>query len=182
MRFAPQQITLQDGSGVLLRSPEEHDAEAMLHLLKTACAQTHFLMREPEDAFMTLEEERQFLRNMLDDPRSLMLSAFVDGQPIGNASFMPEGTCRKVLHRADFGIAILQEYWGRGIGSALLERIIRLAREAGYEQLELQASTSNVRGLTLYKKFGFVLTGTTPHGFKLPDGSYMDECEMVLML
>ena len=182
MRFAPQEITLKDGSCVLLRSPDEHDAEAMLHLLQTTCGQTHFLLREPEDALMPLEEEQKFLRNNLDDPRSLMISAFVDGRLVGNASFAPEGTRRKVLHRAGFGTAILQEYWGRGIGSALLAQIIRLAREVGYEQLELQASTSNARGLALYKKFGFVLTGTTPHGFKLPDGSYMDECEMVLML
>lgn len=182
MRFAPTQIILTDGCVLLLRSPGEDDAEQMLLLMRTVCAQTHFLLREPEDALLSLEDERQFLRNNLDDPRSLMISAFVDGRLVGNASFAPKGAHRKVLHRAGYGTAILQEYWGRGIGSALLAQIIRMARQAGYEQLELQAAATNARGLALYKKFGFALTGATPNGFKLPDGSYMDECEMVLML
>lgn len=62
------------------------------------------------------------------------------------------GTMYKVRHRAEFGVSVAKEFWGLGIGQALMAGCIECARAAGYLQLELNVVVENVRALSMYKK------------------------------
>ena len=57
---------------------------------------------------------------------------------VGIAGIGAIGTKYKVRHRAEFGISVAKEYWGLGIGKALMTACIECARAAGYIQLELK--------------------------------------------
>ncbi len=50
-------------------------------------------------------------------------------------------------------LAVLAEYRGRGVGSAMLTRLIEEARRRDFRQVYLHAQT---HALSFYKKFGFV--------------------------
>jgi predicted GNAT family N-acyltransferase len=50
-------------------------------------------------------------------------------------------------------LAVLAEYRGRGVGSAILTRLIEQARKQGMVRVYLHAQT---HALDFYKKFGFV--------------------------
>jgi predicted GNAT family N-acyltransferase len=50
-------------------------------------------------------------------------------------------------------LAVLAEYRGQGVGSAILARLLEEARKKGFSQVYLHAQT---RALDFYKKFGFV--------------------------
>ncbi len=50
-------------------------------------------------------------------------------------------------------LAVLAEYRGQGVGSAILTRLIEEARRRGFAQVYLHAQT---HALSFYKKFGFV--------------------------
>jgi predicted GNAT family N-acyltransferase len=50
-------------------------------------------------------------------------------------------------------LAVVAEYRGRGVGTAILERLIEEARNRGYERVFLHAQ---IQALGFYKKFGFV--------------------------
>ncbi|MCE4624664.1 MAG: ribosomal protein S18-alanine N-acetyltransferase [Desulfurococcales archaeon] len=53
-------------------------------------------------------------------------------------------------------IAVLEEYRGRGIGTALLQHTIQAAREEGdIVSIYLEVRVSNTPAIRLYKKFGF---------------------------
>ena len=71
-----------------------------------------------------------------------------------------------VRHRAEFGISVLRDYWGLGIGRALMRACIQCARNAGCLQLELDVVTENERAVALYKSEGFVEYGRNPRGFR----------------
>lgn len=95
---------------------------------------------------------------------------------------MSKGGQRKLRHRAEIAIAVRKSCWGLGLGSALLNRVLTLAKALGYEQLELEVIDGNDRALRLYERLGFVQTGRTPRAFRYDDGSYRDEIQMVLRL
>lgn len=60
------------------------------------------------------------------------------------------------IHLHHFGI--LPEYQGRGLASTLLEKSLIFVRAKGY-QVKLEVHNTNVKAISLYKKFGFEYLG-----------------------
>jgi predicted GNAT family N-acyltransferase len=71
-----------------------------------------------------------------------------EGQPIGCARLLPDGHIGRV--------AVLADWRRRGVGDALLERMIALARELGHTRVMLNAQT---HALAFYARRGFVAYG-----------------------
>ncbi len=179
MNIEAKQVTLRDGRACTLKSPAPEDAEAMLDCLRATWTETDFLARGPKDPLPSVEEERAFLQKQLDDPRSGMLMAFVDGEIAGTTGLHSQNIAR-FLHRAGIGIGVRRAYWHLGVGSALLAEIIAQARRMGIEQVELEVVAENARAIALYQKMGFTPYGLREHASKLEDGSYQNEYLMVL--
>ena len=73
-------------------------------------------------------------------------------------------------------IAIHQEYWGLGIGSAMFAELISAAKaNPSTEILELEFIEGNDRARALYEKYGFEIVGERPNAFKYKDGSFRKE-------
>ena len=89
---------------------------------------------------------------------------------------------RKTRHRGQVAIALLKDYWGLGIGTAMFEEMIDTARQEKLEQLELEGIEGNQRAIELYHKMGFVCTGEKPNAIRLEDGSSLKELMMVKVL
>lgn len=182
MIFAAEAWTLRDGRRCAIRSVEPDDATRMLQYMKTMLGETPFLLRTPEEFDYTAEEEAAILDKRKKDPRCLMLVAVLDGQIIASADVCSHGAKSRMFHRGELGISVRKDYWRQGIGSALMERLISFAAQAGFEQIELTVESKNRRALALYHKYGFTVYGTRPHGMKYPDGSYDNDYLMVKIL
>ena len=182
MTSPAEKYTLNDGTTVAIRSVEPEDAPRMLQYMKIMLGETPFLLRTPEEFSYTTEEESEILAGRKNNPRSLMLIVELEGRIIASADVCPHGSKSRVQHRAELGISILKDYWARGLGSALMERLVAFASRAGYEQIELTVEAKNHRAQGLYGKYGFIVYGTRPHGLKYPDGSYDDDYLMVRRL
>ena len=158
-----------------IEKAKPEDAAALIEYLKMVGGETDNLTFGPEGLPVTVEEERKFLEDLHADGRSIMLSAWEDGKLIANAHF--KAMDRRFSHRAGLGITVLKEAWGRGIGSALMERLINHAKEQGVKIMELQVRCDNARAIRLYEKFGFERIGRYP-GYMEIDGKLID-CELM---
>ena len=67
---------------VVLRSAEVSDAEALIEYLKVTTAETPFLIREPDEVTITLEQEERFIESRIEAEKELMLVATIDGKHI----------------------------------------------------------------------------------------------------
>ncbi len=181
MYYEPKTITLKDGRSCLLRSPQLEDTEEMLAFLRQTAAESHFLLREPEDVSDNIDSERLFIQNILSSETQLMIVALVDSKLAGNCG-LTFRTYSKVKHRSIVGIGLLKKFWGLGIGSALFEEMIVAARAHGTTQMELEVIEGNQRGMSLYEKMGFQVVGTMPNAIRLQDGTILKEYTMVKVL
>lgn len=172
MRIQEEIIRL-NGHGLLLRNPERSDAEQMLQYMKVTSRETRFLIREPEEITMTPEDECRFIDSQNESADSLIVLGFLDGEYVGNCALARSGRSR-FRHRAEVCIALYQQYTGMGIGTVMLDRMIRQARDMGLEQLALEVVADNEKAIALYKKMGFAVYGTFPQNMKYSDGSYAD--------
>lgn len=179
MDYQKKTVLLKNGSTCLLRRPEESDAEMLIGYLKTVWGETRYLMREPEDMTLTVEKEREILKERAESDTGLMLLAEVDRKHAGTAVFDTVGKQSRVSHRCSVGVTLYRAFWGMGIGTALLGEILRCAKIAGYEQAELEVVSTNAPAIALYKKLGFETTGTVPRALKYRDGTYADFLFMV---
>ena len=179
MHLAPETVPLKNGKTAVFRVAEPGDALEMIAYLKDTAGETPFLLRYPDEVNFPEEGKRSLLQSRLDDPSVVMLNAWVGGKLAGNCTLTPKGARRKLLHRADVSIALRKAYWGFGLGKALLTRVLTLAKELGYEQVELEVIGGNDRALGLYQRMGFVQTGRMPNVFRYDDGTYRDEIQMV---
>lgn len=174
-----QKIILKNGKEALLRNGNAEDGQAVFENFNQTHAETDFLLSYPDENSYDAEQEAQFLKDKTESPNEIEIVAIVDGKVAGTAGIEAVGKKYKLKHRAEFGISILKEYWGLGLGKALANACIQCAKEAGYEQLELNVVAENKRALSLYQSLGFEEFGRNPKGFNSRTSGFQ---ELVYML
>jgi len=131
------------------------------------------------EPFPRTEHELREKIKMLEEAGEKTIVAELDCEPVGHVNVGPEpGRCR---HVAEIGIFVRRECWGRGVGSALMEEGIKLAKQLGCRKLMLNTTEGNERAIGLYKKFGFEIEAYMSD-YVYVDGSWKEEYIMGLEL
>lgn len=183
MIFQPKTILLNNQLQAILKTPTEDDAKEMLSYITKACGETEFLVRYPEEwSGISVESEKKWIKAARNSKSKVTIACYLDDRIIGNAEIVFSES-EKTRHRASVAIAVLKDFWGLGIGSALFGELLTLARQhKGTELCELEWIEGNERAHKLYEKFGFRIVATRPNAFRLRDGSLRSEIFMQLKL
>ena len=181
MEFPEKTIVLKDGRRAVLRSARPGDAAEMVALMKTTAGESEFLLRYPEECTMDAAGEAAFLEDVLSSTEQVMPCCFVEGKLAGNAMLTMNSRI-KTRHRASVAIGLKKEYWGLGIGTALFQEIIAIAKDRGLDHLELDYIEGNDRARRLYDKVGFVEVARVPDVYRLKDGSFRHSILMMKKL
>ena len=181
MRYA-KTVLLAGGQELLVRNASASDARALRDVMQRTHAQTDYLLSYPDEQSVDEEQEARSLEETKRSGNEVELIAVIDGCIVGSAGVSAVRSRRKVAHRARFGISILKEYWGMGIGRVLMEASINCARQAGYTQLELEVVADNERAVSLYRCAGFEEYGRNPRGYRSASVGYQELVHMRLEL
>lgn len=170
----------REGFELLIRGVEPADAAAMLEFVRAAHATTEQVATQPDELPATVDDEAKVLRDIHENPGSLMLIGIIDGRIVGGCGFFV-GNRRRLAHAGTIGISIATEWRGRGIGRLLMLAMIDWARRhPTIEKVCLSVFNTNDVGQALYKSLGFVEEGLRPGQAKLSDDRYVDEIFMGL--
>lgn len=156
------------------------DAEGLLLHLRTVGAETDNLTFGKEGFQISAEREARFISRFTKNSDEIMLVA-TDGELIVANGVIERERIPRLAHRARLTLTVLRDYWGRGIGTALMERMIAFCRESGAELVYLECRSDNERAIRLYKKFGFEISGELKRYFKI-NGEYHNALIMELPL
>ena len=143
------------------------DAAMLLEYLKQVGGETDNLTFGSEGMPFSIEAEAEFISSMENSIDNIMLLAKCDEKIVGCASLnrLP----RRMKHRGDLAISVAKEYWNKGIGSQLMDKIISFARENDFEIIDLQVRSDNKNAIHLYEKYGFKKIGEHSAFFKMDD-------------
>jgi len=75
-------------------------------------------------------------------------------------------------HKAEFGICISKEYWGYGIGKALLENVLMWVESTEIRKISLTVVETNKKAINLYRRYGFIEEGLLVNDRIHKDGNY----------
>ena len=84
----------------------------------------------------------------LDERCAHVLVRDADGRAIGTGRLLPDCKIGRM--------AVVQSARGQGVGAAIMQALLEIARERGDAEVELSAQT---HALGFYKKFGFIAFG-----------------------
>lgn len=177
-----QNIILKNGKTCCLRNGTAQDAQAVLDNFNKTHMETDYLLTYPEENTFTAESERQFLETKEESEREIEIVAEIDRKIVGTAGIEAIGNRFKVRHRAEVGLSVEKDFWGLGIGKALMNACIESAQKAGYSQLELSVVTENERAVKMYQRAGFVEYARNPKGFYSQQGYFQELLSMRLEL
>ncbi len=181
MVFKAKEILLKNGENAILRSPTTDDAEELLKCFKTTAAETDYILSYPEECDYTIEFERSFIENVNSSANAVMIVCTVNGEMAGSCHLSFMGRIKN-KHRASVAIGLISKFWNLGIGSAMFREMIRIAKERGTYQLELEYIEGNARAKALYEKVGFAEVAEHPNAIRLRDGRMLSDFLMILPL
>lgn len=159
---------------ITLREAIPDDAADLLQVSQKIAEETDFLIMDEVGLGLNEEMLSLQLADLYESENNLLLLAFADDKIVGMASVKaaPEFT---ISHIGEIGISILKEFWGIGLGTALLDEVIYWSENASpLRRLELTVQERNERALHLYQKFGFETEGTMKRGARDAQGEFLD--------
>jgi len=165
---------------MLIRKITTNDAEAFLNLCHKLDNETQFMLLEPEERTITIDEQINQIENIISSNNKIIYVAENNNQLIGYIS-ADGGNYKRNKHAVYIVMGILQAYTGQGIGTMLLKELEKWAYQNKIHRLELTVMVHNKAGLALYKKIGFEIEGIKKHSL-LINGSYVDEYYMAKLL
>lgn len=167
---------------VVIREAIPDDAEEILAMSKIIGQETEFLVMDEKGMGLDVEDLAYQLAALYDSPNNILLVAVLDAAIIATASVRADSS-RRIGHIGEVGISVLQEYWGIGLGTMMLEELIHWAEAGGViRRLELTVQCRNERAVSLYKKFGFATEGTLARGARSDGGEFLDVYLMSRMI
>lgn len=153
-----------------IRPVHVRDAQSIYHIIMQDQVMP-YIISLPSDRLEQLEDRYRTLpKNVYE------FVAELDGNVVGHAGLVQLSGRRS--HAGTFYIAVDSSYHGKGIGTALITKILDLADNwLMLERVELGVLVTNPRAQALYERHGFVVEGKKTGAIRSA-GHYVDEVVM----
>jgi putative acetyltransferase len=166
-------IRLKDGRTVLIREFRIEDKEKLIETYGSLSAEALRWALPP----YTRERIERWLSNLQN---LIALVAFYKDKIVGHAQIYKFPHSRRKGASSTM-IYLHQDFHNVGLGTAMLTRLIELAKKEGLHRIGLQVIADNKPAIHLYKKFGFKIEGMMKDSYFGEDGKYHDELVMGLI-
>ncbi|PFJ05038.1 GNAT family N-acetyltransferase [Bacillus cereus] len=154
-----------------IRSAVKEDADQLSKIRVQIDGETENMDREAGEGFIDAEGFQEIIKIDGVELKNLFLVAEVRNRIVG-FSRCEGSNLQRLSHKVEFGVCILKECWGYGIGKNLLLQSINWANENEVKKISLQVLETNEKAINLYKKLGFEAEGVLKHDKRLSDGKY----------
>ena len=148
-------VLLRDGDVVHIRCLRDSDAGALRELYDAVSEDTLYLRFFIVSKLVVAREIQALTRHADDQHASLV--GVVGGRIVGVATFERQRADEQL---AEIAFLVGDDYHGKGVGTALLQRLAVLAARFGIERFVAETLANNARMLHLLSDAGFPLTTT----------------------
>ncbi|RWZ58601.1 GNAT family N-acetyltransferase [Halobacillus fulvus] len=155
----------------VIRTAEVEDSQALADVRLQVDGETENMDRVRGEAYLDAEALKGIIEKDSQSARSLFLVAEVNGE-IAGFSRCEGSELKRMAHKVEFGVGVLEAYWGYGIGKHLLKESIQWAEETGVKKMTLNVLETNKKAIKLYHTYGFEIEGMLRKDKVLSDGQF----------
>lgn len=154
-----------------IRSAQIEDAEALSELRLQIDGESENLDRVKGEAYIDGESFKSIIKSDSESLNKIFLVAEVNGTLVG-FSRCEGNELKRSSHKVEFGVGVLKDYWGYGIGKNLLKASVNWADANNIKKITLNVLETNEKAIALYEKNGFKIEGVLQKDKLLSDGNY----------
>ncbi|MGI8317183.1 N-acetyltransferase family protein [Halobacillus mangrovi] len=154
-----------------VRSAKSEDAQTLSELRLQIDGETENLDRVKGEEYIDEEGFKDIIKKDTERLNNIFLVAKVNGTLVGFSRCEGNELTRS-SHRVEFGVGVLKDYWGYGIGKNFLKESISWADANNIKKITLNVLETNEKAITLYKNYGFKIEGVLQKDKLLSDGNY----------
>lgn len=167
-------VKLKDGRDVALRDLRIEDKEKLIDMYASLSSSAVRWAMPP----YTREVIERWLGNLQN---LTVIVAFHNDKIVGHAQIFKLPHPRR-KGTGDTIIYLHQNFHNVGLGTAMLTKLIELAKKEGMHRIGLRVIADNKLAIHLYQKLGFKIEGVMKDSYFGEDGEYHDELVMGLIL
>ena len=166
----PKEVILQDGFKFVLRPMTKFDFDGLYRFFVSLAEYDRKHLRNDTQSRVLIEK---WCRE-LDHEKVLPILAEIDGTIIANVTLHRE-THGWSKHIGEIRMTISPQYQQKGLGSLLINEIVKLGEKAGLEKIMAWVVTSRDYVIKLFTQNHFVPVSTIKNYVKtIQNGSYQD--------
>lgn len=163
---------------IVLRDATLNDLPALLDLHNYAVRHLAAIWTEHEE---TLEERRAWFEGRVGNGLPVIVALDENEELLGYASYGPYRPKEGYRLTVEHSVYVFEKAQGQGVGRALMQEIIDIARDKGYHAMVAGVEAKNAPSISLHERFGFKSIGIMPEvGQK--HGRWLDLNLMMLLL
>jgi len=150
--------------GYEIRRAVTDDAKYLANIIVESWKATYINIIPEDEITKFLDKERrqkQFER-FIEDGEIVLIGIF-DGMPCGLVFANKDNDEQLAKCGSIYSMYFLKEYWGKGLGTKLMDEIINILKNEGCKQVSLWVYETNIRARNFYEKNGFIFDGTKKH-------------------
>lgn len=162
----------------IIRSALVEDAQEMSELRVKIDGETENLNREQGEGFINCKGFEKLIKEDSESQKNIFLVVEVNDKIVAYSRC--EGSeLKRFSHKVEFGVGVLKEFWGYGIGTNLLNQSIEWADSNDIKKIILSGVVeTNERAINIYKQLGFEVEGVLKKDRILSDGNYYNSIMM----
>lgn len=147
---------LKDGRPVALREAYPPDAAALNQLIAQILHSSPYTLTTPAELDLSTDAQADRIYKFQKGKGALIILAECEGQLVGTLDFKNNPKLRN-KHSGEFGMGIIPEYRGLGLGKLLLQELLRWAKASELiEKVCLGVFAENTAAIQLYRNSGFL--------------------------
>lgn len=167
-------VNLKDGTTVQIRLLKPEDKDKLVEMYESLSSEA-VRWGMPPYTRETIERWFGNIQNV-----TAVVAFYID-KIVGHAQIFKFPHPRR-KGTAELATYIHQDFQNVGLGTALLSRLIEIAKDEGLHRIGLYVVADNKRAIHLYQKFGFKIEGVMKDAYFGEDGKYHDMLVMGLLL
>ena len=170
MRIVPKEFDINN-LRYMIRSAEEKDAKSLSEIRVQIDGETENMDREKGEAYIDESGFKQIIKEDTESDRNLFLVAEANDRILG-FSRCEGNKLKRSAHKVEFGVCVLKEFWGHGIGKNFLKESIQWTDSNHIKKITLNVLETNEKAKNLYEKLGFEVESILKKDKLLSDGNY----------
>src|SRR6056297_1864439 len=159
---------------IFIREAQERDAKAIIRYIKDNQDRYLYMISKTQEMKLDVAYEKQMIKLHGQRDNCVFFIAMERDKVIGMVNFVG-GNRSRDMHDGEFGLSVHKDYFGRGIGSMLMDYLMRWGQKNPViKRMTLFVMHSNKRAINLYQKFGFKIEGVRKQAVRFEDGRIQD--------